>query len=55
MAQYVSDASVSSTYAAHINQTTLSSSSHGLCGILLAASEMEAQEPVEPRNLRNSQ
>ena len=39
----VQGVSVSSTYAAYINQTTLSNSSHGLCGILLAASEMEAQ------------
>ena len=30
-------------YAGYINQTTLSNSSHGLCGILLAAAEMEAQ------------
>jgi unsaturated rhamnogalacturonyl hydrolase len=39
----VQGVSVSSNYAAYINQTTLSNSSHGLCGILLAASEMEAQ------------
>lgn len=35
--------SVQSNYAGYINQTTLSNSSHGLCGILLAAAEMEAQ------------
>ena len=34
---------VQSNYAGYVNQTTLSNSSHGLCGILLAASEMEAQ------------
>ena len=39
----VQGVSVNSTYAAYINQTTLSNSSHGLCGILLAAAEMEAQ------------
>ncbi len=39
----VQGVSVNSNYAAYINQTTLSNSSHGLCGILLAASEMEAQ------------
>jgi unsaturated rhamnogalacturonyl hydrolase len=39
----VQGVSVGNDYAAYINQTTLSNSSHGLCGILLAASEMEAQ------------
>ena len=39
----VQGVSVNSNYTAYINQTTLSNSSHGLCGILLAASEMEAQ------------
>jgi rhamnogalacturonyl hydrolase YesR len=39
----VQGVSVGNNYAAYINQTTLSNSSHGLCAILLAASEMEAQ------------
>jgi rhamnogalacturonyl hydrolase YesR len=39
----VQGVSVNSNYAAYINQATLSNSSHGLCGILLAAAEMEAQ------------
>jgi unsaturated rhamnogalacturonyl hydrolase len=39
----VQGVSVSANYAAYINQATLSNSSHGLCAILLAASEMEAE------------
>ena len=39
----VQGVSVGNNYAAYINQATLSNSSHGLCAILLAASEMEAQ------------
>jgi unsaturated rhamnogalacturonyl hydrolase len=39
----VQGVSVGGNYAAYINQTTLSNSSHGLCAILLAAAEMEAQ------------
>jgi unsaturated rhamnogalacturonyl hydrolase len=35
--------SVQTSYAGYINQATASNSSHGLCAILLAASEMEAQ------------
>jgi len=34
---------VQASYADYINQATLSNSSHGLCAILLAASEMEAK------------
>jgi len=34
---------VQTGYAGYINQTTLSNSPHGLCAILLAASEMEAR------------
>lgn len=34
---------VQNDYAGYVNQLTLSNSSHGLCAILLAASEMEAQ------------
>jgi unsaturated rhamnogalacturonyl hydrolase len=34
---------VQNDYAGYINQKTLSNSSHGLCSVLLAASEMEAQ------------
>ena len=35
--------SVQTTYALYINQTALTDSPHGLCAILLAAAEMEAQ------------
>ncbi len=35
--------SVQNNYAGYVNQTTVSNSSQGLCGILLAAAEMEAQ------------
>jgi unsaturated rhamnogalacturonyl hydrolase len=35
--------SVQANYAGYVNQATASNSSHGLCAILLAASEMEAQ------------
>ena len=34
---------VQNNYAGYVNQNRLSNSSHGLCAILLAASEMEAQ------------
>ncbi len=34
---------VQTSYAGYVNQARLSNSSHGLCAILLAASEMEAQ------------
>lgn len=34
---------VQTNYAGYVNQKVLSNSPHGLCGILLAASEMEAQ------------
>lgn len=34
---------VQTNYAGYINQTTLANSPHGLCAILLAASEMEAR------------
>ena len=34
---------VQTSYAGYINQTALSNSPHGLCAILLAAAEMEAQ------------
>ena len=34
---------VQTNYAGYVNQTPLSNSSHGLCSILMAASEMEAQ------------
>ncbi len=34
---------VQTTYAGYINQSTLSNSPHGLCAIMLAASEMEAR------------
>ena len=33
---------VQDTYANYVNKTRLSSSSHGLCAILMAASAMEA-------------
>ncbi len=39
----VQGVSVQGNYAGYINQKTLTNSSHGLCGILLAASEMEAR------------
>jgi unsaturated rhamnogalacturonyl hydrolase len=35
--------SVQTSYSGYINQTALSNSPHGLCAILLAASEMEAR------------
>ncbi|HSY41989.1 MAG TPA: glycoside hydrolase family 88 protein [Polyangia bacterium] len=35
--------SVQNNYAGYVNQSTVSNSSQGLCGILLAAAEMEAQ------------
>jgi len=34
---------VQTNYAGYINQTSLANSPHGLCAILLAASEMEAR------------
>jgi unsaturated rhamnogalacturonyl hydrolase len=39
----VQGVSVGNNYASYINQATLSNSPHGLCAILLAAAEMEAQ------------
>jgi unsaturated rhamnogalacturonyl hydrolase len=35
--------SVQNDYAGYVNQSTVSNSSQGLCGILLAAAEMEVQ------------
>ena len=39
----VQGVTVMGTYAGYVNQKTLTNSSHGLCGILLAASEMGAR------------
>ncbi len=39
----VQGVTVQGNYAGYVNQKTLTNSSHGLCGILLAASEMEAR------------
>ncbi|HVY36766.1 MAG TPA: glycoside hydrolase family 88 protein, partial [Polyangia bacterium] len=39
----VQGVTVMGNYAGYVNQKTLTNSSHGLCGMLLAASEMEAR------------